>query len=196
MRPIVAIIGNGGLAKDDARGFLAHAMGRALVDAGYRVACSGLGGIMESACLGASSSPAHRDGDVIGILPGFDPSAANEGVDIALATGLDQARNFIVANSDAVIAIGGGAGTLSEMAAAWQLQRLLIAFRVQGWSGRMADTRIDERCRYPDMPEDRVHGADTPQDAIDLLRRWLPKYDLRHPGIPRRRPAWPSEGRS
>ena len=124
----------------------------------------------------------------------MDETRLDNLLDIALATGLDQARNFIVANSDAVIAIGGGAGTLSEMAAAWQLQRLLIAFRVQGWSGRLADTRIDERVRYPDIAEDRAHGVDTPQEAIELLRRWLPKYHLRHGGIPKRRPPWPSEG--
>jgi len=61
---------------------------------------------------GARKSPNYTDGTLIAILPSFDPSLAEDYADIAIATGLNQARNIIVANSDAVIAIGGGAGTL------------------------------------------------------------------------------------
>ena len=75
--------------------------------------------------------------------PGIDPAPASDFADTVLATGLDHARNLIASNSDAVVAIGGGAGTLSEMAFAWALHRLMIAYRVHGWSGTLAGTRIN-----------------------------------------------------
>jgi hypothetical protein len=62
------------------------------------------------------------------------------------------------------------------MAMAWMLRRLLIAFRVEGWSGKLADARIDPRIRYNDIPDDRVYGVDRPEEAIELLDRLLPLY--------------------
>ncbi len=185
---MIAIIGNGALTAEDPRSALAFEMGKALVDNGYRLASGGLGGVMGHACRGAASSLKHREGDIIALLPGFDPADAAPEASIRIATGLDHARNFIVANSDAVIAIGGGAGTLSEMAGAWQLQRLLLAFRCSGWSGKLADQRIDERVRYPDIDDDMVRGVSTASEAIDLLAQWLPRYSRRHLGIPKRLP--------
>ena len=61
--------------------------------------------------------------------------------------GLDHARNTLVANADAVIAVGGGAGTLSEIAFAWMFKRLIVAVRGLGWADRVADQRIDARVR-------------------------------------------------
>ncbi|HAN32376.1 MAG TPA: acyl-CoA synthetase [Myxococcales bacterium] len=182
-RLIVSIIGNGSLPPDDSRALLAKELGQALVDAGYRIACGGMGGVMAAVCEGAYNSASYRDGDIIGILPGFDPSHANPWVDLPIATGLDHVRNFIVANGDAVVAVGGGAGTLSEMAGAWQLNRLICAYRTQGWSGRLADQRIDERVRYDDIPEDRIFGVDSADQVIALLAQWLPRYCRRHTGI-------------
>jgi uncharacterized protein (TIGR00725 family) len=112
---------------------------------------------------------------VIGLLPGGDPGAANPHVDVALATGLGHVRNALVAHADAVVAIGGGAGTLSELALAWVHDRLVIAFRAGGWSGKLAGTRLDERVRFPGDPDDRIHGVDTPAEAIALLRARLPR---------------------
>jgi uncharacterized protein (TIGR00725 family) len=151
-------------------------MGRALIDNGYGLVTGGLNGVMEAACEGARSSPAWSHGKIIGLLPGSDPGAANPFVDIAIPTGLEVARNILVARSDALIAIGGGAGTLSEMALAWQLKRLVIAFRVEGWSGKLADTRLDERIRYRNMNDDRVFGVDAPKEAITILRERLDGY--------------------
>ncbi len=182
-RRIISVVGNGSLPPGDPRVRLAHELGRALIDAGYRVACGGLGGIMAAMCEGAASSPRHREGDIIGILPGFDPTESNPWVDLPIATGLDHVRNFIVANADAVVAIGGGAGTLSEVAGAWQLKRLIAAYRVAGWSGKLADTRIDERVRYPNIPDDQVFGVDSASDVIALLEARLPTYGRRHAGI-------------
>jgi uncharacterized protein (TIGR00725 family) len=181
--PIVAVIGDGTAAQGSPPWRLAEALGEQLVDAGYRVLTGALGGVMEAASLGASRSAAHVPGAVIGILPGDDPADANEHVDVALATGLGQLRNALVARADAVIAIGGGAGTLSEIALAWIHGRLLLAFRVEGWSGRLAGTRVDDRVRFSSIPEDQVFAVDTAEEAVAVLSRWLPRYAAaRHGG--------------
>jgi uncharacterized protein (TIGR00725 family) len=79
------------------------------------VVCGGLGGAMEAACRGAKQA----GGTTVGILPGTDRSAANPYVDFALPTGLGEARNALVVRAaDVVIAVGGGYGTLSEIALA------------------------------------------------------------------------------
>ena len=79
------------------------------------IVCGGLGGVMEAACRGAKEA----GGTTVGILPGADRAAANPFVDVAIPTGLGEARNALVVRAaDAVIAIGGGYGTLSEIALA------------------------------------------------------------------------------
>lgn len=190
MRPCIAVIGNARLPAGDPRLDLAEAIGRQLVDAGYRVITGGMGGVMEAAHKGAHSSANWFDGAGIGILPGSDISQANRFVDIAIPTGLDHARNVIVAQSAAVIGIGGGAGTLSEMALAWTYGRLVIGLRCGGASQLLAGQPVDERIRYPDLPEDQVFGADTATQALDLLAHWLPHYNKVH----RRIEAAPSLG--
>jgi len=140
-RRMVSVIGDAGLSESDMRYGLAKDLGKELVSNGYRLITGGLGGCMKAVCKGAKESPKYMEGDIVGVLPGYDPSEANEFVDVPIATGIFHARNAIVANSDAVIAIGGGSGTLSEMAMAWIMQRLLIAFKVEGWSGKLADQR-------------------------------------------------------
>ncbi len=94
---------------------MAEAVGRALADRGAVLVCGGLGGIMEAACRGAKSA----GGLTIGILPGDDRRAANHYVDVPIVTGMGHARNAIVVKTaQAVIAIDGGYGTLSEIALA------------------------------------------------------------------------------
>jgi uncharacterized protein (TIGR00725 family) len=79
------------------------------------VVCGGLGGVMEAACRGAKDA----GGTTVGILPGSDRAAANPFVDVAIPTGLGEARNALVVRAaDALIAVGGGYGTLSEIALA------------------------------------------------------------------------------
>jgi len=90
----------------------AHEVGRLLAERGHTVVCGGLGGVMRAACCGASEAGGHT----IGILPGEDRDAANEYVATAIATGLGHARNaLVVLNGDAVIAVDGAGGTLSEV---------------------------------------------------------------------------------
>ena len=189
-QPIVSVIGDARLAEDDERLALARRTGRLLVDHGFCVLTGGMGGVMDAALQGGRESEAWVHGRCIGLLPGTNPEG--EGVskmaDILIPTGLDHARNLVVAQSDAVIAIGGGAGTLSEMAFAWIYRRLLVALRCEGWSGRLADQRIDERQRYKDIfdempdeiPDDRVYGADTADEAVALIQRLSPLYRKYH----------------
>jgi uncharacterized protein (TIGR00725 family) len=94
---------------------LAEAVGRGLAVAGAVVYCGGLGGVMEAACRGARAA----NGLTVGILPSSDASSANEYVAVPVPTGCGEARNMILINcAEAVIAIGGGWGTLSEIALA------------------------------------------------------------------------------
>jgi uncharacterized protein (TIGR00725 family) len=161
-RPLVAVIGNN--LASDAGAALAEDIGRGLVEHGCRLVTGGLGGIMEAASRGARSARAYREGDVIGILPGPDPDAANAYVDIALATNMGYARNVLVVTSaEAVVAIGGGAGTLTELAMAWQLKKVVVALAVEGWSGRLAGERVDAQ------RDDCVLRADTAAEAVALV---------------------------
>lgn len=188
VRPkLIAVAGDAGVGAESVELNLAQEVGRLLVDHGYRMVTGGLGGVMEAACRGGRASTAWKDGAIVGILPGHDPQEANPFVDVVIPTGLDVARNILVAHADALIAIGGGAGTLTEIAMAWQMRRLVLAYRGQGWSGRLADQRVDGRTRYVDMDDDRVHGFDDAEQAIELLRVLLPRHGTGYTGIVRRR---------
>jgi uncharacterized protein (TIGR00725 family) len=182
-RPLIAVIGDRNIPDSDPRRPLATKLGEALISEGYAAVTGGVGDLARCVADGARSSATYREGALVAILPGFDPAAASDVADTVLATGLDHGRNLIVSNSDAVVAIGGGAGTLSEIAFAWALHRLVIAYRVGGWSGKLAGTRIDARVRYPEIPDDQVYGVDGAQGVIDLLREMLPLYRRRHTGI-------------
>src|SRR5258707_10963525 len=112
--PCIAVIGPGCDAADDELA-QAEEAGAAIAEAGAGLVCGGLGGVMEAACRGARS----RGGLTVGLLPGTDRDAANGWVVVALPTGLGEARNALVVRAaDAVVAIGGGWGTLSEIALA------------------------------------------------------------------------------
>ena len=102
----------GGSTVTEAEAETAAAVGRRLADRGHTVVCGGYGGVMEAACRGASAAGGHT----IGILSSDDPADATPYVDEPIATGLGHARNaLVVMNGDAVIAVGGEGGTLSEL---------------------------------------------------------------------------------
>jgi len=176
-RPLIAVIGNNAISPAGERERIAEGLGRAIIEAGGRLVSGGMDGVMAAASRGARSASNYREGDVVGILPGTDGKQANPFVDIVIPSGMGLARNTLVALADAVIAVGGGAGTLSEIAYAWQFDRLTVAMRVaEGWSGRLADTRLDERVRFPNIPDDRVFGASDPEEAVKIVMRRLPAY--------------------
>jgi uncharacterized protein (TIGR00725 family) len=98
-------------------------VGRLVAERGAVVVCGGLGGAMESACRGAKQA----GGLTVGLLPGSDRSEANAFVDVALPTGLGEARNaLIVGAADVVIAVGRGYGTLSEIALALRAGKRVV----------------------------------------------------------------------
>jgi uncharacterized protein (TIGR00725 family) len=125
--PQIAVCGPG----EDARPedlVAAEAVGTALARGGAVVVCGGLGGVMEAACRGAAGA----GGVSVGLLPGDDPGAANAFVTAVVPTGLGELRNgLIVRAADAVVAVGGGFGTLSEIALA--LKAGLPVFGVDTW---------------------------------------------------------------
>lgn len=182
-RPMVAVIGDASTDPAGAKAVAARQVGALIIERRWRLVTGGMDGVMKEASAGARASVAWVDGDIIGITPGSDPAAANPFVDVVIATGMDHLRNSIVANSDAIIVIGGGAGTLSEIALGWIYRRLIVALPHEGWSAKLAGTRIDQRVRYKDIPEDRVYEASTASEAVELVAKLLPKYQRRHVGI-------------
>lgn len=109
----VAVIGAGQASADESEA--ARAVGTALAEGGAVVICGGHGGVMEAAARGA----AEAGGVTVGILPGPDPAAANPWISIPIPTAMGEARNaLVVRGAEAVIAVGGEWGTLSEIALA------------------------------------------------------------------------------
>ncbi|MGP8125192.1 MAG: LOG family protein [Nitrososphaerales archaeon] len=182
-RPMIGVVGDARMPRGGRKWNMVSSLGTELIDGRYRIVTGGLGDLPKAIAEGARKSPRYHEGDLVAILPSFDPELASETADVVIATGLDQARNMLVANSDAVIAIGGGAGTLSELAYAWALKRLILAYRVRGWSGKLAGTRIDSRSRYAGLPKDQVYSIDNASDAVKRLAELLPKYNRRHSRI-------------
>lgn len=113
LRKVIGVFGAGNVTKSDAEWHAALTVGRQLAQRGFLVLTGGLGGIMTAACKGAKEA----GGLTIGILPGTSKTTpANIYVDIAIYTGMGEARNAInVKSCNAAIAIGGEYGTLSEI---------------------------------------------------------------------------------
>lgn len=141
--PYVAVIGASNATEWELS--TAERVGRLLADAGCVLVCGGLGGIS------------------IGILPGDDRVDASRHLTVAIASGFGEARNAIVARtSDAVVAVGGEFGTLSEIALALKMGKPVIG--VGTWElGR------------DDLATDPIVRAETPEEAVAELRRVLPQ---------------------
>jgi len=156
--PYIAVIGDGEPRGPDAHRLLewAEVIGLELARAGATVVTGGLGGVMEAASRGARTA----GGVTIGILPGAVASEANRFVSIPIATGLGVVRNLVVVTSaDAVIAVGGRHGTLSEIGLALRMGRSVVA--LSSWR-----VESDQRMGGP-----RVHRARDPREAVTLVLR-------------------------
>ncbi|MFW6151071.1 MAG: TIGR00725 family protein [Chloroflexota bacterium] len=147
---IIGVIGDGRCSKDEAEA--AEAVGRLLAERRATVICGGLTGVMEAVCRGAKSA----DGRTIGVLPGEDRAAANLYVDVPIVTGVGYARNMaVVKSADAVIAVGGRYGTLSEIA--YALQGDVPVVGLNTW--RLSRAGEDK---------DPLHRAHSAGEAVDL----------------------------
>ena len=143
----VAVVGPGSATDDSQSTADAEVVGGALARRGVVVVCGGLGGVMAAVCRGAAAA----GGTSIGLLPGADRSAANAWVTHALPTGLGEARNAcVVRSADAVIAIGDGYGTLSEIALALGAGTPVVGLRTWDLAGL------------------GVHQAESAEHAADL----------------------------
>ncbi len=126
-KKFIAVIGGSQCSSQEAR--LAEEVGRELARRGVILVCGGLGGVMEAACRGASS----EGGVTIGILPGESRQTANPYVQFPIVTGIGYARNVaVVKSAQAVIAISGSYGTLSEISHA--LQNGIPVIGLNTWS--------------------------------------------------------------
>ena len=162
----IGVVGEGVCSARIARD--AERVGAAIARAGAVLFCGGLRGVMEAASRGA----AEAGGVVVGLLPGFRRADANRWVTIPVVTGMDQARNVVLVRScDAVVAIGGMYGTLSEIALALKLGIPVVGLRT--W-----------RLQQPEGRRVPLLVARSPEDAVARAvraasrggrraRRWL-----------------------
>lgn len=142
VRKQIAVVGGSEASEEVAR--LAETVGAAVADAGAVLVCGGLGGIMEAAARGARS----RGGFTLGILPGRSREDANPFIDCAVATGLGDFRNFlVVATADAVIALPGKHGTLSEIAMALTLGKTVVGLGSWNVEGMRRASNAEEAVR-------------------------------------------------
>jgi uncharacterized protein (TIGR00725 family) len=150
----VAVIGPSGAELGSEAARLGEEVGRLLAEAGVTLVCGGMGGTMEAACRGAREG----GGEAIGIVPGHEVGEANRFCTHVVATGVGHARNLaVVSSGEAVIAIGGEWGTLSEIGFARTIGRSVIALRSWSLSGQE---------RMVDAPG--VVLADSAREAVDL----------------------------
>ena len=133
----------------------AEAVGVLLAERGVVVVCGGRGGVMAGVARGVQS----RRGTCIGLLPGDDPDEANDDITIAIPTGLGELRNAVIAHAcRAMIAVGGGYGTLSEIAFALRLGKPVAA--LHAWD----ITRAGD-----DAPDAALHRVDSASEAVDWV---------------------------
>jgi hypothetical protein len=149
----LAVIGSATCSEEVAA--LAEAVGREIARAGAVLVCGGRGGVMEAACRGARA----EGGTTVGILPGLDRREANPYVDIPIVTGLGEARNAVVVRTaDAVVAVSGGFGTLSEIGLALKMGRPVVGLGT--WD-------LYREGRRPDA----VFRSETPAQAVQQALR-------------------------
>jgi len=134
---VIAVVGPGALHADPDVLRNAERVGELLAQAGHDVVTGGLDGVMEAASRGAKNA----GGKVLALLPGSDRTDANPYADIVIPTGVGQARNVLVVRAaDAVIAVGGSWGTLSEVAIAMRLAKPVVWLR--GWQVKGAEEEV------------------------------------------------------
>lgn len=150
MASMIAVVGPGDAVGEDLLA-AAYAVGRGVASHRAALVCGGLGGVMAAACRGARDA----GGLTVGLLPGSDRADGNPYLDVAVPTGLGQGRNLLVVRAaDAVIAVGGSWGTMSEVSLACREGRRVVA--LHGW--RVTDGT--------GTPVAGFRTAESPRDAV------------------------------
>tara|TARA_B100000963_G_scaffold41416_1_gene30772 strand:+ start:2453 stop:2950 length:498 start_codon:yes stop_codon:yes gene_type:complete len=139
-------------------------LGLLLGNKGQTIINGGMQGVMEGVSKGVKDSDNEKS-RVVGILPFEDKNKANKYLDICIPTGIGYARNSVVVlSSDVLIALGGGAGTLSEISYAWQFGKKVFCYtESDGWSKNLANQNIDSR------KKDLLIGFKTLEELSKLL---------------------------
>ncbi len=182
LEKIIGVIGDANLSKDNIKWKCVFEVGKLLIDNEYRLVNGGMGGVMEASILGAKSSVRYKEGMTIGVLPDYNKTSSNSQADIIIPTGLGLARNVVlVSMCDAIIAIGGGSGTLSEIALAWQMNKMIIAIDFEGWSGNLKSLQLDKRRL------DKIFEAENAIRAIEILKENIENYKNKYKGVKKAR---------
>ena len=157
-RKQIAVVGSGEEISDEIV-LVAERVGELLAEEGAVLICGGKRGVMEAACRGAK----RKGGVTVGILPN-EVEEANPHIDIAIVTGMGDARNVInVKSADALIAIHGGSGTLSEIALALKEGKRVVAIKTSGGvSEKMASEVIGNR---------QILSANSADEAVRIAMR-------------------------
>lgn len=157
-KPILGVIGGGSSASPEGIA-LAEEVGFLIARADAVLICGGLNGVMEASAKGAK----RGGGLTIGVLPTGNKADANPYIDLPIATAMSTARNLIIVRTaDAVIAVNGSYGTLSEMAHAFDLGKAVFALRT--WP--MERAGVDARLFIP---------VQTPREAVDRALEYAKK---------------------
>ena len=155
---LIAVIGAGVCSHEEAE--KAYAVGKLLVERGYGVICGGMSGVMEAVCRGVDEA----SGLSVGLLPGNSSADANSHVDVAIPTGLGEQRNpLVVRGGEAVIAIGGEYGTLSEIGFALKTGKRVVGLGTWELHRRGA---VDAGILIAATPEEAVHLATESLETI------------------------------
>jgi len=164
----LSVIGQSGPISEALRA-AAYAVGRAIGAAGAHLYTGGRDGVMAAACEGARAA----GGLTIGILPGDDPGQANPHVAVPITTGLTfEGRSQVLVHAcDACIVVGGGAGTLTEIAIAYLYRKPIVALRgLGGWADQLAPVLVESQ--YLDHRRlTPIHFASDPEEAVALALR-------------------------
>ena len=145
----------------------AYQVGKILADYKITIISGGRGGVMEAACKGAFES----GGITVGILPSNNLDDANDWCTISIPTGMGHARNALTSMSaDFIIAIGGGAGTLTEIGFGWIYEKPIIAVsRFGGWAEQTGNTQLDARRM------DKIFKVSSLEDLREVISKLIPE---------------------
>ena len=152
-----------GRKKPDKKAFqTAYEIGKLVAQNDAVLICGGKGGVMEEACRGAK----ENNGITAGVISGNERRQSNPYVDVEVVSGMvnNGEEALIISMSDGIVEIGGGSGTLQEIATAYRSRKPIVALKgIKGWADKLANTYLDEREII------KIDIANTPKEALLLL---------------------------